>query len=1270
MSLENTQMFEARIQTRKDTSANWTQYNPVLLDGEEILVVTSSGEIRRKIGDGVKTYTQLPFTDENLRALISEQDINMKDSTGENSLVGNDIDNNQAISAYSTALGNGTTASGEAAHAEGKEVTAEGDYAHAEGYKTLSADQGSHAEGIETTASGTAAHAEGKKSQAPGNYSHAEGYDTTAITEASKAGGYQTIAGGRGFRITAIDHEASTVILEGYNDYITTYPNKTLAIDDTYTMRLNDNYDKQGVITAIDGDVITVTNLPEADLIPEKEYFIKGTWLWNEILDEVMLDATDTQFNPVSINFEFEQDGGRVSADGLGLGGGPFNVWYYDSSITNPMQSPIANYNTYMEIDENGDGVPDGWYGSMDCRTMYFGDEPQAIPVSYYEIFSTQATPQDGGELIVQINELDSDVNTFRVLDKPLVGNIDIAIAATAEGSGTKALGNYSHAEGYKTEAYGAYSHAEGNETVAGHAAHAQGYLTKALGNYSMAAGYKTQAGSMGYRITAINMGLDGNLELTVGDDVNLEPLSDLFAQGTIDKGILRLKSYYENLTIVNISNSYKQIIVTPIVTDGQDSETGAAGGAPKLSGGTGDQDTFRIGNHPEIGSELLTHYGTALGHSTQANGPFAYAEGYLAVAGGKYSHAEGKSTYAGFGAHAEGENTKALVFDSHAEGQNSTAKERAAHAEGQTTSAEAEGAHSEGGWTKAKGKFSHVEGYHAYAEGTAAHAEGYQKGVHAEKGENYGAYGQGAHVEGECTFAIGAGAHAEGGYTTALQEYSHAEGRETKAEVGWGAHAEGYRTLATGDDAHAEGRSTIAKGSHSHAEGELTIATGSHSHAEGEAAQALGETSHAEGCSTFAGTYGYKITNFTVNPPSVTISAGEETSFINFKVDNSVTELSYLIPTSKSTWGANPSPEWHTRYADKNNVIIYKFPLENCQSKYIKLSLTIGREYWLRAELMTSEALNARFWDEKQGTLYYTVTQENRTQLINNSTEIDSDPSGYYVQPTTAKTFNIDLTQVKGYDKDNFTSQYLLIYILDINEKTGNGGAIRIDSNVTCSYVSSPTDLDIGDQLQIKLIKNYYIGKLDSSNGPILYLTPSAEIDFSKEPNQVDYSGNNCSLNIIGEPLNGNIIISNPCAHAEGFETIATGYAAHAEGVATTSSGYAAHAEGNGTLAEGLYSHAEGSGCTAKGENSHAGGFHTIASGAAQMAIGKYNIEDTADEYAFIIGNGTSDTNRKNAFAIKKDGSITIGSTTITEEQLKKLLTLLDYTEYTGGIV
>lgn len=64
--------FRARIKHKRDTSANWTQNNPVILNGEIIIVDTDNG-VRIKVGDGVKKYTQLPFDDELLRSLIDEK---------------------------------------------------------------------------------------------------------------------------------------------------------------------------------------------------------------------------------------------------------------------------------------------------------------------------------------------------------------------------------------------------------------------------------------------------------------------------------------------------------------------------------------------------------------------------------------------------------------------------------------------------------------------------------------------------------------------------------------------------------------------------------------------------------------------------------------------------------------------------------------------------------------------------------------------------------------------------------------------------------------------------------------------------------------------------------------------------------------------------------------------------------------------------------------------------------------------------------------------
>jgi hypothetical protein len=113
----------------------------------------------------------------------------------------------------------------------------------------------------------------------------------------------------------------------------------------------------------------------------------------------------------------------------------------------------------------------------------------------------------------------------------------------------------------------------------------------------------------------------------------------------------------------------------------------------------------------------------------------------------------------------------------------------------------------------------------------------------------------------------------------------------------------------------------------------------------------------------------------------------------------------------------------------------------------------------------------------------------------------------------------------------------------------------------------------------------------------------------------------------------------SGTASHAEGNCTTASAYYSHAEGDSTTASGDGSHAEGNYTTASAYYSHAEGSGTTASGDYSHAEGSGTTASSQNQHVQGKYNIEDTNNKYAHIVGNG-EDGKNSNAHTLDWEGN------------------------------
>ena len=146
--------------------------------------------------------------------------------------------------------------------------------------------------------------------------------------------------------------------------------------------------------------------------------------------------------------------------------------------------------------------------------------------------------------------------------------------------------------------------------------------------------------------------------------------------------------------------------------------------------------------------------------------------------------------------------------------------------------------------------------------------------------------------------------------------------------------------------------------------------------------------------------------------------------------------------------------------------------------------------------------------------------------------------------------------------------------------------------------------------------------------------------------------------------------IASGRTSHAEGYQTTASGESSHAEGYRTTASGYESHAEGNrtrakdgahaegynteatydgahsegqSTKADGYGAHAEGSQTLASGDNSHAEGYSTKASSENQHVQGKYNIEDSANKYAHIVGNGDfnyDDTALSNAHTLDWSGN------------------------------
>lgn len=107
--------------------------------------------------------------------------------------------------------------------------------------------------------------------------------------------------------------------------------------------------------------------------------------------------------------------------------------------------------------------------------------------------------------------------------------------------------------------------------------------------------------------------------------------------------------------------------------------------------------------------------------------------------------------------------------------------------------------------------------------------------------------------------------------------------------------------------------------------------------------------------------------------------------------------------------------------------------------------------------------------------------------------------------------------------------------------------------------------------------------------------------------------------------------------------------------GIDHTVNGPYGYAEGISNSVGGSCAHAEGRGCVSNGPYSHAQNYHTKASGAFQTAIGKNNIEDTANNFALIIGNGNGNV-RSDALEVTWDGDILVADDTDISAALTEL--------------
>ena len=822
-------------------------------------------------------------------------------------------------------------------------------------------------------------------------------------------------------------------------------------------------------------------------------------------------------------------------------------------------------------------------------------------------------------------------------------GSITIASAYSshAEGMGSKSLSSYAHAEGYCTTASGSGSHAEGSKTkTSGENSHAEGTGTTAScrnqhvqGQYNIEDKANKYAHIVGNgtdenkRSNAHTLDWKGNAwysgKITAGaapvEDMDLTtkkyvddnkiaytvsskvlatiPASDIKIDESItvsNVSINKDRRYYieflgsKKLCSLSVDEEIGNAITCSInnyTIEVFNDSSNISTRVSKINRDDTTATTFtnlviyeeevKYLDNKYLETDLTLQNSISLGRIGDI-GTGSSAIGYDVEASGNFSHAEGN------GAKASGN------YGSHAEGDNTESSGESSHAEGVNTIASGNHSHAEGNNTKASGMSSHTEGDSTTASGDYSHAEG----------NTAIASGLCSHAEGHSTKASGTSSHAEGGGTEASNANSHAEGDSTVAS-GQNSHAEGDSTKALGESSHSEGTNTTASGDFSHAEGGGTTASSMCSHAEGSNTIASSENQHVQGV--------YNIED-KANKYAHIVGNGKNDESTNWK---EVRSNAHTLDWQGNAWYAGQVEANNLPYTISSKVLATvpasNIKLDN-EITINNVSIKEDRRYYI--EFLGSKKLCSLLTTKEQGNGIICNIGNYAIQVVTNSTNISLFIIKINEDDTTTDTFT-DLViyeeEIKCLDSKYLESDLVLQNSISLGRigKIG-GGSSAIGMGVTASGDGSHAE-----------------GSTTKASG----LCSHAEGESTKAIGDFSHSEGDSTK------------ASGTSSHAEGDSTTASSNYSHSEGNGTTASGTSSHAEGDSTIASGFSSHVEGYNTVASAGCSHAEGDSTKASSENQHVQGKYNIEDTANKYAHIVGNGDEDT-ESNAHTLDWQGN------------------------------
>jgi len=256
---------------------------------------------------------------------------------------------------------------------------------------------------------------------------------------------------------------------------------------------------------------------------------------------------------------------------------------------------------------------------------------------------------------------------------------------------------------------------------------------------------------------------------------------------------------------------------------------------------------------------------------------------------------------------------------------------------------------------------------------------------------------------------------------------------------------------------------------------------------------------------------------------------------------------------------------------------------------------------------------------------------------------QIRLNPNNLCIETTKDGGSNWSPCGKNEYDSNNVKTGEIFNMYVGSNKNTATGDYSHAEGYHTTAS---------GDYSHAEGCNTTASGDFSHSEG-CLYTTASGDYSHA-EGNGTTASGNNSHAE--GEETNSKGISS----HTEGYQTKTfrfdqieqieiIGDYAHAEGYQTSASGNNSHAEGNNTNAQGENSHASGLGTIAEHKNSFVMGEGTCTYNDNSLVCGQYNTGTTTvqgDGNLFVVGNGYMTGQQAtfhNAFTINKNGNALI---------------------------